>query len=46
MPHELTRIRAVVGGGILAVLLLACFGAWSARKNRPIQFSTLISRSP
>ena len=27
MPHVLTRTRAVVGGGLLAVLLLACFGA-------------------
>ena len=27
MSHVLTRTRAVVGGGILAVLLLACFSA-------------------
>ncbi|MCY4114001.1 MAG: hypothetical protein OXG33_08695 [Chloroflexi bacterium] len=27
MPHVLTRARAVVGGGIVAVLLLACLGA-------------------
>ena len=33
MPHALTRTRAVVGGGILAVLLLACFGAQFARKR-------------
>ncbi len=26
MPHVLTRARAVVGSGILAVLLLACYG--------------------
>ena len=26
MSHVLTHARAVVGGGILAVLLLACFG--------------------
>ena len=35
MPHVLARTRAVVGGGILAVLLLACFGAQIARK-RPL----------
>jgi len=35
MPHVLTRTRAGVGGGILAVLLLACFGAQFARK-RPL----------
>lgn len=33
MPHALTRTRAVVGGGIMAVLLLACFGAQFARKR-------------
>lgn len=27
MPHVLTRTRAVVGGGIVAVLLLACLSA-------------------
>ena len=27
MPHALTRTRSVVGRGILAVLLLASFGA-------------------
>ena len=46
MPHELTRARAVIGGGILAVLLLACIGAWSARKYRPIRYWNPVSQSP
>ncbi len=35
MPHVLIRTRAVVGGGILAALLSACFGAPTGAKDPP-----------
>lgn len=36
MSHVLTRTRAVVGGGILAVLLLACFSVWSQHTSATV----------
>lgn len=36
MPHLSTRARAVVGGGILAVLLLACFSVWSQHTSASV----------
>ena len=46
MPQVLTGARAVVGGGILAVLLLACFGARLARENRQRSLQSPDRNSP